>query len=62
MRRLTGADRTAAANQLATSYRAGASIRHLAAETGRSYWQVRTLLLQAGVVLRPRGGPRKNGW
>lgn len=36
-------------------YRAGATIRELMATTGQSYGLVRTLLLEAGVILRPRG-------
>jgi hypothetical protein len=62
MRRLRGAERTQVAAGLAARYEAGASIRQLAAETSRSYWQVRTLLVEAGETLRPRGGPRKDGW
>ena len=39
-------------------YVAGAGIRELAAELGRSYGYVRPLLLESGVILRPRGGSK----
>ncbi|MEU5595699.1 helix-turn-helix domain-containing protein [Streptomyces sp. NPDC020298] len=55
---LTGDDRKAYAEDLAELYHAGASIRGIAARTGRSYGNVRQLLLDAGVKLRARGGPR----
>lgn len=47
------------ANQLATKlrqqYDAGGSIRQLAAETGYSIARIRSLLQQAGTILRPQG-------
>jgi hypothetical protein len=43
------------AEQIASRYRAGESIRTLAASTGCSYGTVRSVLLTIGVVLRPRG-------
>lgn len=42
---------------LKAAYEAGASIRTLAAAGGHSYGYVHDALLQAGTVLRGRGGP-----
>ena len=42
--------------RVADSYRAGASIRQLAQAEGYSYGWMRSVLLQAGVTLRRRGG------
>lgn len=53
---LTGRDRIAVARPLAARYRAGESIRDIAADIGRSYCYVRGLLVTAGVELRGRGG------
>lgn len=44
-------------NKLKSAYEAGASIRELAAEQHLAFGTVRTLLLEAGVALRSRGGP-----
>ncbi|MEV6833544.1 helix-turn-helix domain-containing protein [Streptomyces sp. NPDC051133] len=55
---VTGAERRAVAEDLAELYRAGSSIRGIAARTGRSYGCVHQLLLDAGVTLRPRGSAR----
>ena len=52
----TGTERIHIRQELADLYRAGATIRSLAQRTDRSYWAVRTLLLEAGVKLRDRGG------
>src|SRR3954447_25426105 len=41
---------------LADRYLYGATIRELAEQTGRSYGMVRSLLIEAGVTFRPRGG------
>jgi hypothetical protein len=49
-------ERTHVAAELAEMYAAGATIRSLVARTGRSYGVVHTLLLEAGVTLRDRGG------
>jgi hypothetical protein len=49
--------RTALGRELKAAYEAGASIRDLAAERRLAFGTVRTLLLEAGVVLRTRGGP-----
>lgn len=43
---------------LKVRYLAGASIRELAEETGRSYGFCNRLLHEANVALRPRGGSR----
>ncbi|MFE9127026.1 helix-turn-helix domain-containing protein [Streptomyces sp. NPDC007148] len=56
--KLVGADRQAVADELADLYRAGSSIRGLAARTGRSYGAVHRLLAEAGVRFRPRSSPR----
>lgn len=55
---LKGDARTREGRRLADRYAGGASIRQLAAETGRSYSAVRSLLIQARVPLRSRGGAR----
>jgi hypothetical protein len=41
---------------LKAAYLAGASIRDLAAEHDLAFGTARSLLLEAGVTLRPRGG------
>ncbi len=56
--RISGASREEVAAQFAEGYRAGASIRALAVRSGRSYGFVQTLLGEAGVELRSRGGAR----
>ncbi len=56
--RLRGQARADLAAQLAVRYDGGESILALAASTGRSYWLMRALLLEAGVSLRQWGGPR----
>ncbi|BBY00425.1 transcriptional regulator [Mycobacterium seoulense] len=43
--------------ELRNAYEGGASIRTLAARTGRSYGSVHSMLLQAGTTMRGRGGP-----
>lgn len=53
---LTGADREAAKQKAAHLYALGAPIRSVAREIGRSYGCTRSLLIQAGVKLRDRGG------
>lgn len=55
-RRITGADRDKLAGDLKKKYESGASIRELAAETGRSYGFVHRVLSESGVTLRGRGG------
>jgi hypothetical protein len=56
--RIVGAERTTMANDLASRYAHGESIRALAAATGRSYGFVHRVLSESGVRLRGRGGPR----
>lgn len=55
--RLTGEVRRSKARELARDYEAGSTIRAIADSEDLSYGTVRTLLLQEGVKLRPRGGP-----
>lgn len=51
-----GPERDRLAADLKKKYDAGASIRALAEETGRSYGAVHRLLGEAGAVFRARGG------
>jgi hypothetical protein len=51
--------RQATAAELKDRYEAGLSIRHLAAQTGRSYGTTRRILADAGTTFRPRGGDRR---
>ncbi|MEU3507624.1 helix-turn-helix domain-containing protein [Streptomyces longwoodensis] len=55
---LRGLDRAKAAERAAELYVQGCTIRSVAAQLGRSYGCARALLLEAGVQLRPKGGPR----
>ncbi|WP_077098785.1 helix-turn-helix domain-containing protein [Mycobacterium terramassiliense] len=43
--------------ELRNAYERGASIRNLVATTGKSYGSIHSMLLQAGITLRGRGGP-----
>jgi predicted transcriptional regulator len=54
--RVTGAERDKLSTTLKKKYDAGASIRELAASTGRSYGFVHRVLTEAGADLRGRGG------
>lgn len=54
--RITGDSRQALGAQLAERYQAGASIRALAQETGRSFGFVHGVIKESGVPLRGRGG------
>jgi len=54
--RVTGARRDKLATELSKKYAGGASIRKLAAETGRSYGFVHRILSESGAKLRGRGG------
>lgn len=54
--RISGSDRDKLATDLKKKYEGGASIRDLAAETGRSYGFVHRVLSETGVQLRGRGG------
>jgi hypothetical protein len=57
-RRLKDQDtRAVLAGELKAAYEAGASIRQLASTHRLAFGTVRTLLFEAGVVLRTRGGP-----
>jgi len=58
--RVSGAARDSLTSDLRTQYESGASIRELAAETGRSYGFVHRLLVESGVTLRGRGGAPKS--
>lgn len=55
-RRVTGAERDKLATDLKKKYSGGASIRDLAAATGRSYGFIHRVLLESGATLRGRGG------
>lgn len=54
--RVVGAQRATLAADLKRKYEDGASIRALAADMGRSYGFVYSILAQADVRMRPRGG------
>jgi hypothetical protein len=43
-------------HELRNAYERGASIRDLAATTGRSYGSIHSMLLESGATLRARGG------
>ena len=43
--------------ELRSAYERGASIRHLAATTGRSYGSIHSMLRESGATMRSRGGP-----
>lgn len=54
--RVTGGDRDTLGADLRKKYDSGASIRTLAAETGRSYGFVHRILSESGANMRSRGG------
>lgn len=58
-RRITGQDRDKLAADVKRKYKDGASIRTLAAETGRSYGFIHRLLSESDVTLRGRGGANR---
>ncbi|WP_084504538.1 helix-turn-helix domain-containing protein [Actinoplanes sp. N902-109] len=58
-RRLVGNERAALSKDLIKQYLSGASIRALAASTGRSYGFIYRVLTESGVRLRQRGGARR---
>ncbi len=58
-RRITGGERSTLGRELRSKYEAGASIRELADETGRSYGFVHGVLLDSGATLRGRGGSKR---
>jgi hypothetical protein len=43
--------------ELRDEYERGASIRNLAATTGRSYGSIHSMLRESGTAMRSRGGP-----
>jgi Helix-turn-helix domain len=45
--------------ELRSAYEGGASIRNLAATTGRSYGSIHSLLVESGTTMRSRGGPNR---
>lgn len=57
--RVTGESRDRLQAHLKERYEAGASIRSLAQETGRSYGFVHNVLVESDVVLRHRGGANR---
>ncbi|MET9138859.1 helix-turn-helix domain-containing protein [Streptomyces parvulus] len=57
--RLKGTDREKAKARAVELYATGCSIRTVAIDIERSYGFARTLLLEAGVRLRTRGGARR---
>lgn len=59
--RLKGAEREDTARRAAYLYDQGCTIKSVARQLGRSYGGTRALLLEAGVVLRPRGGGIQKG-
>ncbi len=52
---LSGSARDSARADAAKLYRNGATVRHIAAEMGRSYGFVHRLLIESGVPIRGRG-------
>ncbi len=44
-------------HELRNAYEGGASIRNLAAKSGRSYGSVHSMLRESGTTMRSRGGP-----
>jgi hypothetical protein len=59
-RRITGAEREALTTEIKSRYDNGASIRELAADTGRSYGFIHRLLVESEATLRGRGGPTRS--
>lgn len=45
--------------ELGNAYEGGASIRNLAATTGRSYGSIHSMLRESGTTMRGRGGPNR---
>lgn len=45
--------------ELSNAYEGGASIRNLAATTGRSYGSIHSMLRESGTTMRGRGGPNR---
>jgi predicted transcriptional regulator len=57
--RVTGTERDKLTATLRKRYDGGASIRELAASTGRSYGFIHRVLTESGATLRGRGGPTR---
>ncbi|QCB51100.1 transcriptional regulator [Rhodococcus sp. PAMC28707] len=57
--RIIGDSRERLRASLQEQYSAGASIRSLAHDLGRSYGFVHKILAESGVALRSRGGPNR---
>jgi hypothetical protein len=55
-RRLTGDERSAESKRVAKLYKQGKSIREISRASEHSIGRVRSLLVEAGVAFRPRGG------
>jgi transposase len=53
------AERDADRRFVVYQYSEGSSLREISARLGRSYGYVRRLCLEAGISLRPRGGPNR---
>ncbi|HYS38729.1 MAG TPA: helix-turn-helix domain-containing protein [Pseudonocardiaceae bacterium] len=60
-RRIVGAERATWTKDCIRRYSGGDSIRKIAHDTGRSYGFVHRILVEAGAVLRGRGGQRRRG-
>lgn len=58
----TGEARTRLRTRAAELYIAGCTIQSTARQIDRSYGTARTLLLEAGVRIRPRGGARSTSF
>lgn len=58
--RIVGDDRDKLKAALKAKYEAGATVRQLHQETGRSFGAIQRLLAESGVTMRPRGGARKS--
>ncbi len=57
--RITGQQRDDLAVDFGKRYKAGASVRTLAAASGRSYGFVHRLLVESGHAMRARGGANR---
>jgi transposase-like protein len=55
--RKTKKTRDQSLDELRDEYERGASIRNLAATTGKSYGSVHSMLRESGTTMRSRGGP-----
>lgn len=54
--RLSGKERVKMGRRVTRLYETGRDIRAISERTGLSYTLTRTLLIEQGVTLRPRGG------